>query len=254
MASISKKPMQPAKSLRFCSHLVVLAVIAAYRSIAAPSALSSPAVEPGQPSAQAPAQAQTSLPVAGLKIGGERGELIGPAIDCDGDGLSDDSRIDFDGDGVPDECVEGREDFPEPPFEQTYRPTSEVFYSLLPPVGQRSHYQCGGDYEMTLSRPTADQLEYSADTLTLTRAIVYDDLDPNLNQPLIVQDPVEGIRYDFELSQAVDFYEYAIANYSGNVGLYIYQNGAQIFAAPCEPIPDAASASPATAPAANSQN
>lgn len=229
--------MQTAKNIRFCSHLVVLAVIAADGSIMAPSA-----------------QAQTDLPTARLKIGGERGELIGPAIDCDGDGLSDDSRIDFDGDGLPDDCVEGREEIPEPPFEQTYRPTPEVFYSLLPPVGQRSRYQCGGDYEMTLSRPTADQLEFSADGLTLASAIVYDDLDPNLNQPLIVQDPIDGIRYDFGLSQAGEFYEYAIASYSGDVGLYIYQNGAQIFAAPCEPVPAAASALPATAPAANSQS
>ena len=34
----------------------------------------------------------------------------------------------------------------------------------------------------------------------------------------------------------LEFYEYAIADYNGNVGLYIYQTGEQIVAAPCTAI------------------
>jgi hypothetical protein len=33
--------------------------------------------------------------------------MIGPAIDCDGDGKQNDARIDDDGDGIPDRCLMG---------------------------------------------------------------------------------------------------------------------------------------------------
>lgn len=162
------------------------------------------------------------------------GEVLGEPVDCDGDGAVDESRIDFDGDGTSDECVEGAEAIPEPPFQQSYTPTSETFNSLLPAVGWDAQYQCGdGLYEVTLSRPAADKLTYSSQGLTLTTPIVYDDLDPNLNQPLIIQEPEAGIRYAFTQQEGAEFYEYAIADYSGDIGLYVYQTGEQIVAAPC---------------------
>ncbi len=172
---------------------------------------------------------------AGLKTGEEPGKLIGPSVDCDGDGDRNDVRIDFDGDSQPDECVVDREPIPEPPFQQTYQPSAADFYNRLPTVGSNTTYQCGdGLYEITLARPTENSVVYSAQGLTISEAVTYDDLDPNLNHPLIVQDPVDGIRYSFEQSQGDEFYEYAIADYGGNVGLYIYQTGAQIVATPCE--------------------
>lgn len=166
-----------------------------------------------------------------------QGELIEPTVDCDGDSIDSESRIDFDGDGVSDECVRGAGDIPEPPFIQSYTPTSEAFYSRLPRIGWRTQYQCGEDlYKVTLSRPAADQIAYSAQGLTLTSDITYDDLDPNLNAPLIIQEPENGIRYSFTQMQGNEFYEYAITDYSGDIGLYIYQTGEQIVAAPCTAI------------------
>ena len=169
------------------------------------------------------------------KTGEEPGKFIGPDVDCDGDGDRNDVRIDFDGDNRPDECVEDREPIPEPPFQQTYTPSSADFYSRLPAVGWNATYQCGDDlYEVTLARPAEDSIIYSADGITISEAVTYDDLDPNLNHPLIVQDPVDGIRYSFEREQGGEFYEYAIADYGGNVGLYVYQTGEQIVATPCK--------------------
>lgn len=198
---------------------------------------------------------------AGLKTGENRGELIGPAVDCDGDGDRNDVRIDFDGDNRPDECVEDREPIPEPPFEQTYTPSSADFYSRLPDVGWNATYQCGdGLYEVSLARPQADEVVYSADGLTISEAVTYDDLDPNLNHPLIIQDPVDGIRYSFEQTQGDEFYEYAIADYSGDIGLYVYQTGEQIVATPCVVAQETGQApqeitdSSATAPQATLQN
>jgi hypothetical protein len=163
------------------------------------------------------------------------GEFIGPITDCDGDGVENESNIDFNNDGIADECVEGREELPEPPFEQSYTPTLAAFYSRLPAVGWQARYQCGdGLYDVTLSRPSESQLLYSSEGLQLTSNVVYDDLDPNLNQPLIVQDPIAGIRYNFKHKNNGEFYEYAIADYGGDVGLYVYQTGEQIVAAPCE--------------------
>ena len=188
------------------------------------------------PGKSAPEAASTSKrQAAGLKTGEEPGKLIGPDVDCDGDGDRNDVRIDFDGDLQPDECVEDREPIPEPPFLQTFAPSSNDFYSRLPAVGWSETYQCGdGLYEVTLARPAEDSVAYSADGLTISEAVTFDDLDPNLNHPLIVQDPVEGIRYSFEQTQGDEFYEYAIADYGGNVGLYVYQTGEQIVATPCE--------------------
>ena len=173
-------------------------------------------------------------PTASVKTGEEPGKFIGPDVDCDGDGDRNDVRIDFDGDNRPDECVEDREPIPEPPFQQTYAPSATDFYSRLPAVGWNATYQCGDDlYKVTLARPAENSVVYSADGLTISEAVTYDDLDPNLNHPLIVQDPVDGIRYSFEKEQGSEFYEYAIANYGGSVGLYVYQTGEQIVAAPC---------------------
>ncbi|MGC1309390.1 MAG: hypothetical protein WA885_19385 [Phormidesmis sp.] len=193
----------------------------------------------------AAAQIKLSSAAARNKTEADPGEPVGPATDCDGDGLNNDSQLDFDGDGRADECVGGREEIPEPPFQQTYTPTSEAFYSKLPEVGWNARYNCGDDlYEVTLQRPDAGSLVYIADGLTLTSDIVYDDIDPNLNQPLIIQDPTQGIRYSFEQAQGGEFYEYALADYNGNIGLYIYQTGEQIVAAPCTAI--SATVSPAT--------
>lgn len=198
-----------------------------YQPITKPTTLTKPAVHE---------------PTARTKTGGVPGKFIGPAIDCDGDGLSNESRIDFDGDGNSDECVIGVEEIPEPPFQQTYLPTAENFYRLLPAVGWSAQYQCdGGLYEFTLRRPSEDQVEYSADGVILSSSIVYDDIDPNLNQPLIIQDPEDGVRYSFQQAQDGEFYEYAIANYTGNIGLYIYQTGEQIVAAPCDLVSESVS-------------
>ncbi len=175
------------------------------------------------------------LQTARPKTESVQGEFIGAPTDCDGDGRANDSRIDFDGDGVSDECVDAVEAIPEPPFQQSYTPTREEFNRLLPEVGSRERYQCGdGLYEVSLHRPSDNQLEYSSEGLTLTTKIVYDDLDPNLNHPLIIQEPEAGVRYAFTQVEGDQFYEYAIADYSGSVGLYVYQTGEQIVAAPCE--------------------
>lgn len=112
-----------------------------------------------------------------------------------------------------------------------------MFEQIVPSVGWAARYQCGdGLYEVTLRRPNAGKLEYVSDGLTLSSDVVYDDIDPNLNQPLVIQDPTDGVRYSFQQEQDGEFYEYAIANYSGNVGLYIYQTGEQIVAAPCQSV------------------
>ncbi len=171
------------------------------------------------------------------KVEGEQGELVGPPIDCDGDGFDNDSRIDFDGDGVADDCVPGGGNIPDPPFAQSFTPTKEMFERIVPSVGWAARYQCGDElYEVTLRRPNAGKLEYVSDGLTLSSNVVYDDTDPNLNQPLVIKDPTDGVRYSFQQEQGGEFYEYAIANYSGNVGLYIYQTGEQIVAAPCQSV------------------
>lgn len=41
-----------------------------------------------------------ALPVAPNLVASNNGRLIGPAIDCDGDGRQNDSRVDYDGDGI----------------------------------------------------------------------------------------------------------------------------------------------------------
>lgn len=183
------------------------------------------------------------LPSARTKTEAQQGEFIGPEVDCDGDGISNESRIDFDGDGTGDECVESPADIPEPPFEQTYTPTSDSFYGSLPAVGWRAQYQCGdaldAGVQVTLHRPSEDKLEYMADGLTLSSPIIYDDIDPNLNQPLIIQDPADGVRYSFQQERGGEFYEYAIANYNGNIGLYVYQTGEQVLATPCSSVSSA---------------
>lgn len=173
---------------------------------------------------------------AGSKTGEEPGKLVGPEVDCDGDGSRDEVRIDFDGDAQPDECIIDTEQaIPEPPFQQSYTPSAADFYSRLPAVGWSAKYRCGdGFYEVTLARPDENSMVYSAQGLTILREITYDDLDPNLNWPLIIQDPEKGIRYSFEQTQGNEFYEYAIADYSGSVGFYVYQTGEQIIATPCE--------------------
>lgn len=171
---------------------------------------------------------------ARVKTESVTGEVVGGPTDCDGDGITDDSLIDFDGDGTSDECIDGVEAIPEPPFQQSYTPTSEAFNSLIPAVGWQATYQCGdGLYDVSLSRTAESQLEYRSEGLRLTTNIVYDDIDPNLNQPLIIRDPKAGIRYAFTQEAGGEFYEYAIADYEGNIGLYVYQTGEQIVATPC---------------------
>ena len=174
--------------------------------------------------------------IAADKTEGAQGVFVGPAVDCDGDGFNNDSKIDFDGDGVADECIlDAREDIPEPPFQQSFTPSEEQFNSLIPNVGWRTQYQCAdGLYQVELSRPSEDELIYSADGMRLSAPVVYDDIDPNLNQPLVVQDPTRGLRYSFQQAVDGEFYEYAIADYSGSVGLYVYQTGEQVVAAPCQ--------------------
>ncbi|MFK8182597.1 MAG: hypothetical protein AB8B99_04430 [Phormidesmis sp.] len=175
------------------------------------------------------------LPTAATKTEGAQGVFIGPATDCDGDGFDNDSKIDFDGDGIADECVlDAREDIPEPPFQQSFTPSSEQFNSLIPDVGWNEQYQCGEGVQVTLSRPNEGEIKYSAEGINLSSPVVYDDLDPNLNQPLIVQEPTRGLRYSFQQERNGEFYEYAIADYSGNVGLYVYQTGEQVIATPCQ--------------------
>ena len=172
---------------------------------------------------------------ARTKTEAEPGEFVGPITDCDGDGIANDSGIDFDGDGVSDECVDGREEVPEPPFQQTYTPTSETFYSLLPAVGWSAQYQCDdGLYQVSLGRPTEGSLEYNVEGLKLITDVVYDDLDPNLNHPLVIKEPIDGLRYSFQQESGGEFYEYAITNYGGSIGLYVYQTGEQVVAVPCE--------------------
>lgn len=232
--------MQIAKKLKSCSQLSVLALLLAACGSATPNAVLS-----GLSSATAN---QAGLATISIKQGNgvtdqrlktetDTGKIIGPATDCDGDGVNDDARFDFNNDGAADECVVGgqEEPIPEPPFIQTYTPSTDTFYGSLPAVGWSASYQCGeGLYDVSLARPSENQLRYSADGLTLTTPIVYDDIDPNLNQPLLIQDPVEGIRYTFTQEQGGEFYEYAIADYNGSVGLYVYQTGEQVVAAPCE--------------------
>ncbi len=218
--------MKLANKLSFCARFASLAMLLA---------ACGPAV-PGQ-SVQATISVVKPVPMGQAKVEGEQGELVGPPIDCDGDGFDNDSRIDFDGDGVADDCVPGGEAIPEPPFAQSFTPTKEMFEQIVPSVGWAARYQCGdGLYEVTLRRPNAGKLEYVSDGLTLSSDVVYDDIDPNLNQPLVIQDPTDGVRYSFQQEQDGEFYEYAIANYSGNVGLYIYQTGEQIVAAPCQSV------------------
>lgn len=234
--------MQIASTLKFGSALVAVVFLSACHANDLSSGLFSNRDWVGQASLasvfklQAKRQVVSDLaePAARTKTESVQGEFVGGLTDCDGDGVTDDSRIDFDGDGVSDECVDGVEPIPEPPFQQRYTPTSEVFNSLLPAVGWLANYQCGdGLYEVSLSRTAERQLEYRFEGLTLTSDIVYDDLDPNLNQPLIIRDPESGIRYAFTQEDNGEFYEYAIADYEGNVGFYVYQTGEQIVAAPC---------------------
>ena len=230
--------MQIASTLKFGSSALIAAVFLS----ACHSGISSRGLLPGQtlqatvskPHAVLGSDSFPKLPSARSKTESVQGEVVGAPTDCDGDGVNDDSRIDFDGDGVSDDCVDGVETIPEPPFQQSYTPTSETFNSLIPAVGGRASYQCGdGLYEVSVSRPAQSQLEYQFEGLTLTSDIVYDDLDPNLNQPLIIREPEAGIRYAFTQAAGGEFYEYAIADYEGDVGLYVYQTGEQIVAAPC---------------------
>jgi hypothetical protein len=225
--------MHTANTLKSCSYVVMLAVLLA---ACKPSALFSTASSAVIiPATAAPLASPGDSAAPRHKTGEDPGEVIGPAVDCDGDGVADDARIDFNGDGVAEECEAEGETIPEPPFQQTYLPSSEAFYSQIPAIGWNARYQCGdGLYEITLERPDADQIRYSVDGLTLTSKIVYDDTDPNLNQPLIIQDPTEGLRYTFSQEQNGELYEYAVADYGGNVGLYVYQTGVQIVAVPCQ--------------------
>lgn len=230
--------MQIASTFKLCSSVLVAAVLLAACSpnrVSSGSIFASSLQLSGQTSVlkKTPSKVSTTERPR-TKTEAVQGEVVGDVVDCDGDGQADDSQLDFDGDGVSDECVDGVEAIPEPPFEQSYTPTSETFNSLLPAVGWDASYQCGdGLYEVTLGRPAADAMEYRSQGLTLETPIVYDDFDPNLNHPLIIQDPEDGIRYTFTQQSEGEYYEYAIADYSGNIGLYVYQTGEQIVAAPC---------------------
>lgn len=231
--------MQIVRLLSSCTPSVILAALLAVSGLVPPAAAVSVKKHPIKTATETALSNSPQTSAVRNKTEGAQGELVGSEIDCDGDGISNESQIDFDGDGIPDECVRGAGDIPEPPFQQSYTPTSEEFYSRLPAVGWSVRYRCGDDlYEVQLSRPTADQMVYSAQGLTaqgliLTSNIVYDDLDPNLNAPFIIEEPESGIRYSFTQQQGDEFYEYAITNYSGDIGLYIYQTGEQILAAPC---------------------
>ena len=218
--------MKTAGQLRFCAHFALLAGLL---TVCRP-ALSITASKP----THFTAKRSEGVSAARLKTEAERGTFLESGIDCDGDGIRNDATIDFDGDGVADSCVASPENIPEPPFEQTYMPSAAAFDALLPDVGSNTRYLCGdGLYEVTLSRPSASRLQFSANGLTVFSDLVYDDIDPNLNQPLVVRDPVEGLRYSFDQTQADEFYEYVLTNYSGEVGFYVYQTGEQVVAAPC---------------------
>lgn len=225
--------MKPADKSIFCAHILSFAafLIVCVPHLSIQSVQASLFSEKAKPFSNQPS---SQLSGARVKTEADPGKLIGPAADCNGDGIVNDARIDFDGDGIVDECVVGLEEVPEPPFAQTYTPSSDTFYSLLPAVGWQAQYQCGDLALVTLSRPTEETLEYVADGLRLTSRIVYDDLDPNLNQPLVIQDPLKGLRYSFQQERNGEFYEYALANYEGDIGLYVYQTGEQVIATPCE--------------------
>ncbi len=221
--------MKIAHTLKFCTYF---AIFSGLLTVSVPT-LSANA----HTSARLIVKSPVAVPTAGLKTESELGTLTDTDIDCDGDGVSNDARIDFDGDGLADSCVASPADIPEPPFEQTYIPPSADFYALLPEVGASTRYECGDRlYQVTLSRPTADRLSFSADGLTLFSDITYDDIDPNLNQPLVIKDPTDGLRYSFDQEQDGEFYEYVLTNYNGSVGFYVYQTGEQIVAVPCSPI------------------
>ncbi len=227
------KPMQPARLLNSRAYVVSLAVFSIVCGAVLPHRAVWAALH-----ASMPISAQKTPTAAPVNKENLSGEFVGPVTDCDGDGVSDDSLIDFTRDGVADECVAGREEVPEPPFQQTYIPTAEAFYSRLPAVGWQAQYQCGdGLYNVTLSRPSENQFLYLSEGLQLTSDVVYDDLDPNLNQPLLIKDPIDGIRYRFQQENNGEFYEYVLSDYGGNVGLYVYQTGEQIVAVPCQLAP-----------------
>ena len=218
--------MKTAGQLRFCAYFAMLSGLL----IVCRPALGITASE----LARSTAKHAEMVSAARLKTEAERGTFLESGVDCDGDGIRNDATIDFDGDGIADSCVPSPANIPEPPFEQTYMPSAAAFDALLPDVGSNTRYQCGdGLYEVTLGRPSAGSLRFSADGLTLFSDLVYDDIDPNLNQPLVVRDPVEGLRYSFEQTQDDEFYEYVLTNYSGEVGFHVYQTGEQVIAAPC---------------------
>jgi hypothetical protein len=62
--------------------------------------------------AQTPAQRYNAQPVEPLPadqiVPTKKGKPIGPAMDCDMDGKSDDSLVDYDDDGKPDDCLIGK--------------------------------------------------------------------------------------------------------------------------------------------------
>lgn len=72
-----------------------------------------PPVDAQRPDARTPAERYNVQPVEPLpadpvtptKRG--QGKPIGPAMDCDMDGKSDDSLVDYDNDGKPDDCLIG---------------------------------------------------------------------------------------------------------------------------------------------------
>lgn len=228
--------MQLANKLSFCARFVGFATLLAVCGSTLQNQRVQATTSAMKISAQ-PVPATKPMPLGHDKAEVEQGELVGPAVDCDGDGFDNDSRIDFDGDGIADDCVSEPEAIPEPPFAQDFTPTKETFEGLIPNVGWAARYQCGdGLYEVTLRRPSQGEVEYASDGLTLSSSVVYDDIDPNLNQPLVIRDPADGLRYSFQQESDGEFYEYAIANYGGDVGLYIYQTGEQIVAAPCESV------------------
>ncbi|NJM98866.1 MAG: hypothetical protein HC800_18450 [Phormidesmis sp. RL_2_1] len=123
--------MKTDHKLTLCASLMLLGgllavckpVMSAFKTAHSASALSPSALS----------SSSQSSPSTRHKTETAVGEPVGPAIDCDGDGFNNDSRVDFDNDGVPDECITGREEIPEPPFEQTYIPTAEAF--LCSPTG-----------------------------------------------------------------------------------------------------------------------
>ncbi|MGB3295282.1 MAG: hypothetical protein WBB01_20055 [Phormidesmis sp.] len=223
--------MKIASQLRFCAYFALLAGLLTVGKPA--SSVTAPEVTAPKVASRVVKRAVT-VPTVRPKTEAEQGTYLESDIDCDGDGIRNDASIDFDGDGVADSCVASPADIPEPPFEQTDIPTAAAFYALLPDVGSSTRYTCGDrPYEVTLSRPTADRLLFSADGLTLSSDIVYDDIDPNLNQPLVVRDPAQGLRYSFDQATGDEFYEYVLTNYGGDIGFYVYQTGEQVVADPC---------------------